>query len=341
MNKAIDALLVAAVIIPVALLLWPFAMWNDSMLLLLRIIPAIAAQVFLFRVGKRNIVKTLPVLVAGAIAAWGTYLWCTSPHWNSAAFWGDLIADYVSPFIACLLALIACILAKKSCSVWLKWGCAAAGLCLAAALLILMSRPTKPQIPEPDSWAQPVHFYLHGKGYFHRGEIAYELPEGYEFAGNVLDVGEVDADSRKDFEGNADGKIYMNPSVSDIAYFSWAEWNEKADGPAPFLKLKRESTEPIIFVQDFSYAKDSEVYTEGKPGVKTSGFLNTSEMEINADNVVERAKNECTIHWREVSVRRDTAAGIWLVVFGNHYPGGGQSVYLDDHGKTVLIVYGE
>ena len=133
----------------------------------------------------------------------------------------------------------------------------------------------------------------------------------------------------------------MNPSVSDIAYFSWAEWNEKADGPAPFLKLKRESTEPIIFVQDFSYAKDSELYTEGKPGVKTSGFLNTSEMEINADNVVERAKNECTIHWREVSVRRDTAAGIWLVVFGNHYPGGGQSVYLDDHGKTVLIVYGE
>ena len=199
----------------------------------------------------------------------------------------------------------------------------------------------KPQIPEPDSWAQPVHFYLHGKGYFHRGEIAYELPEGYEFAGNVLDVGEVYADSRKDFEGNADGKIYMNPSVSDIAYFSWAEWNEKADGPAPFLKLKRESTEPIIFVQDFSYAKDSEVYTEGKPGVKTSGFLNTSEMEINADNVVERAKNECTIHWREVSVRRDTAAGIWLVVFGNHYPGGSQSVYLDDHGKTVLIVYGE
>ena len=159
-------------------------------------------------------------------------------------------------------------------------------------------------------------------------------------AGDKLDPGTNTFSFRLEYSDGTIVESGVNTTTIDgITYYMK---NERA--PECFnalFTLKRESTEPIIFVQDFSYAKDSEVYTEGKPGVKTSGFLNTSEMEINADNVVERAKNECTIHWREVSVRRDTAAGIWLVVFGNHYPGGGQSVYLDDHGKTVLIVYGE
>ena len=41
--KEINAWLALAVIFPIMLYFWPFAMWNDSMLLLLRIIPAIAA----------------------------------------------------------------------------------------------------------------------------------------------------------------------------------------------------------------------------------------------------------------------------------------------------------
>lgn len=32
----------------------------------------------------------------------------------------------------------------------------------------------------------------------------------------------------------------MNESVSDTAFFSWAEWDEEIDGPAPFLKLELE-----------------------------------------------------------------------------------------------------
>ena len=85
-------------------------------------------------------------------------------------------------------------------------------------------------------WAIAAHFYLDGKGCFHNGRITYELPEGYEYVGDVINVG--NTSSGKDFEGNVDGNIYMNKSVTDTAYFSWAEWNEEVDGPSPFLKLE-------------------------------------------------------------------------------------------------------
>lgn len=88
------------------------------------------------------------------------------------------------------------------------------------------------------SWAIAAYFYLDEKGYFYNGKLTYELPEGYEYVGDVINVGDTSSASRKDFEGNVDGKIYMNQSVSDTAYFSWAEWNEEIDGTAPFLKLE-------------------------------------------------------------------------------------------------------
>ena len=85
-------------------------------------------------------------------------------------------------------------------------------------------------------WAIAAHFYLNGTGYYHHGGITYELPEGFEYIGDVINVG--NTSSGNDFEGNVDGKIYMNESVADIAYFSWAKWNEEIDGLAPFLKLE-------------------------------------------------------------------------------------------------------
>ena len=112
-KKIIDALLVIAVIIPVVLLFWPFVMWKDLMSVILRVIPSFAVQVLLLRVGKWNIIKVLPILIAGMFAVWGTYLYFTSPHWANATFWGSLIADYVSPFISSLVALFVCILVKK------------------------------------------------------------------------------------------------------------------------------------------------------------------------------------------------------------------------------------
>lgn len=113
MKKTINTLLAVAVIIPIVLLFWPFAMWNNIMLVILRVIPSFAVQILLFRVGKWNIIKIIPILITGIFATWGTYLYFTSPHWVNATFWGSLIADYVSPFISCLNALIVCILAKK------------------------------------------------------------------------------------------------------------------------------------------------------------------------------------------------------------------------------------
>ena len=114
-------------------------------------------------------------------------------------------------------------------------------LCLSILLLVIGCGTPKveQEVPtNPDSWAITAHFYLDEKGYFYNGELTYELPEGYEYIGDVINVG--DTFSGDDFEGNVDGKIYMNETVSDTAYFSWAEWDEEIDGAAPFLKLELE-----------------------------------------------------------------------------------------------------
>lgn len=112
MKKTISILLAVAVVVPIVLLFWPFTMWNDVMAVILRVIPAFAGQILLFRMGKRNIFKALPAILTGAFAAWGTYLYCTSAHWVNAT-WGDLIADYVSPFICCAIALVVCLFLKE------------------------------------------------------------------------------------------------------------------------------------------------------------------------------------------------------------------------------------
>lgn len=112
MKKTTNILLVFAIIIPLVLLFWPFAEWHGIMALILRIIPAIAVQALVCRICKSNIVRAIPALLTGAFATWGTYLFFTSPHWSNATA-GDLIADYISPFIACIVVLLACLLIKK------------------------------------------------------------------------------------------------------------------------------------------------------------------------------------------------------------------------------------
>ena len=112
MKKAINTLLVFAVIIPLVLLFWPFATWHGIIALILRIIPAIAVQALVCRIYKSNIVRAIPALLTGAFAAWGTYLFSTSLHWSNTTV-GDLIIDYVSPFVGCIVVLLACLLTKK------------------------------------------------------------------------------------------------------------------------------------------------------------------------------------------------------------------------------------
>lgn len=113
MQKTINRMLVIISIVSMILLMWPFAMWNDVMLLILRIIPTFAIQILLCRVGKYTIIKMIPLLLTGGLAVWGSYLFYTSPHWISATFWGSLIADYVSPFICCVVTIIIWRFSKK------------------------------------------------------------------------------------------------------------------------------------------------------------------------------------------------------------------------------------
>lgn len=95
-------------------------------------------------------------------------------------------------------------------------------------------------------------------------------------------------------------------------------------------------------INSFSYAEDCAIYIEGEPGVKTSGFVNTTETSVNRDNVTIIAKQECTIEYNKTEVSYDSNAGIWKVdFFTEGMVGGCQTVWMDANGKTVLVVYGE
>jgi len=105
MKKAATIFLLTALILPVVLLMWPFAEWNDLMSLILRVIPSAAGQMLLCRFSESTIVELFPSMLTGAFAAWGTYLFLISPHWSNASV-GDLIPDYISPFFSCIVVLI-------------------------------------------------------------------------------------------------------------------------------------------------------------------------------------------------------------------------------------------
>lgn len=112
-----------------------------------------------------------------------------------------------------------------------------------------------------------------------------------------------------------------------------------ADGEilAIFLLDRTDPTLPA-----FSYEEARKTYSPGTPGVITSGFVNTTETEITLSNVVKHAQKECTVNWNKASASYDPEADVWMVDFWtNGIVGGGQSVYMDATGKTLLIVYGE
>ena len=101
MKKSLNTLLLIGFIVPLVLLFWPFVQWGDIMDLILRVVSALSVQGLLCRVGKHNIIKAVPLILTVLLALWGTYLYFTSPHWANATFWGNLVADYISPFISC------------------------------------------------------------------------------------------------------------------------------------------------------------------------------------------------------------------------------------------------
>lgn len=96
-------------------------------------------------------------------------------------------------------------------------------------------------------------------------------------------------------------------------------------------------------VPSFSYEEVNQIYKENDPGVKCDGFYNTSETEVTTlQQVIDRAKNECTIEYDKIDVFYDNVADIWKVVFSTAGTlGGCQTVYLDNKGLTCLVIYGE
>lgn len=92
----------------------------------------------------------------------------------------------------------------------------------------------------------------------------------------------------------------------------------------------------------FSYDEVLKTYQENDPGVKYDGFSNTSRTAIeNINDVIEQAKNECTVSYTMVNASYDSNNRMWAVLFWSGTPGGGQTVYMDCYGVTSLVVYGE
>ena len=97
------------------------------------------------------------------------------------------------------------------------------------------------------------------------------------------------------------------------------------------------------FISDFSYEEVRSTYEEDDPGVKHSGFHNTSSVALETiQDVLDQAKKECTISYDTVDVSYDGTTSIWQTVFYTEgMVGGSQTVYMDSYGVTCLVVYGE
>ena len=94
-------------------------------------------------------------------------------------------------------------------------------------------------------------------------------------------------------------------------------------------------------LEKFSYLQESAEYHDGRPGVRSSGFVNTESVEINnTDQVTELAKKECSGVYNTVTVAFDPDQKIYRVLFslGDTYAGGGVSVYINENGITQLVV---
>ena len=93
----------------------------------------------------------------------------------------------------------------------------------------------------------------------------------------------------------------------------------------------------------FSYAEVTATFKAGDPGVKSEGFVNTEFAPIRRIwDVKTQALNECTIEHDTVTVNYDETAKAWEVTYSTaNTLGNCQSVYMDENGMTLLIVYGE
>lgn len=132
------------------------------------------------------------------------------------------------------------------------------------------------------------------------------------------------------------GLVYLAHESADFMYA-----NDLYEGAL----FRRAVIGDVDWNGSFSWAAASATYLPGDPGVKTEGFVNTSQRAaavLTPADAVIRALSEVTVEYNEVWVFYDRDAGMYHISFGlKGIPGGDESVYLDVDGVTRLIVYGE
>lgn len=103
-------------------------------------------------------------------------------------------------------------------------------------------------------------------------------------------------------------------------------------------------------VPKFSYEKDLAIYAENSSNVKSEGFVNTSELKgtIYLDtDAIEQAEKECPIECDFHLTYFDSASNVWKIEFWDTRDAEGYpqyvyaTVYLNNKGVTLLVVYGE
>lgn len=73
---------------------------------LLRIFTAVFFQWLFCRLGKKKmLLRWIPVMITGAIATWGFFLYLTAPSWINAGF-GAFFRDYGLFFLSCLITIL-------------------------------------------------------------------------------------------------------------------------------------------------------------------------------------------------------------------------------------------
>ncbi len=78
---------------------------GDLIMFVLLMIAGGSVQTIVFLVFKPKGLKIAPVILAIAVAAWGTFLYLTAASWANAAV-TDLICDYCAPAVGAIASLV-------------------------------------------------------------------------------------------------------------------------------------------------------------------------------------------------------------------------------------------
>lgn len=98
-----------------------------------------------------------------------------------------------------------------------------------------------------------------------------------------------------------------------------------------------------LYVGYAHFSFDADQKTWGDQPVVKEGFVNTgTEPILSVEDAMRLGRKEATVTYDSVRTAHDTVFGIWRVLFYTEdVPGGCQTVYLYENGKTIASVYGE